>query len=360
LQVTSNRIDGIEGLRGWAVLMIVFFHYITTAIDPSSNIYTNALFRLTHYFNSGVDLFFVISGFLITRNLCSSGITRDSVKRYVFRRACRILPLYYLGLVACAVIFYWGLGLHTAWYYSKEIPWFSYLIFLQNEWMAWNGTMGSRLLSIYWSLGIEMQFYFMIPWILYLLRRNGRIIFCVGAIIMAIVFRAFDGTLVGSYTHFYCRMDALFAGSLIALVSMESYNMKLLARISSTLNMSALILLLLSVGVSLNLLLLSNYMIPSFFVLIYSIFLVLQIVPNGAFFGFLNHALFRFLGRYSFGIYITHEIIRFVIFQLLASGIPQIAGIDDVLYTILSFVITILVSVMIYHLLEKKFLTMKI
>ena len=359
MQLVQSRIPGIDGLRGMAVLMIVIFHYVTTAINPEGDLFVNTLFRLTHYFNSGVDLFFIISGFLITRNLIVKKISWEAIKGYLFKRGRRILPLYYMGLALCALLFLSNMGSQTVWYYSGEIPWYSYVFFFQNECMAWHGSLGSRLLSVYWSLGIEIQFYLLMPLILFLFKANGRIVFCIATIVLAVVFRLWDTTWIGSYTHFYCRMDALFSGVLLALLSANNQFMNLLKDKTRLIEISALLLFLFAVGLSLNVIAFPSHFIPSFFILFYSALLILQLSPNSFLSEFSNHGILRFLGKYSYGMYIMHEIVRFAIFQFVASRLPGLSGFSDIIYTTLSFGLTIVISVVVYHQIEMKFLSVK-
>lgn len=357
LQLTQSRITGIDGLRGLAVLLIVFFHYVTTAIDPSSNEYAKTLFKLSFYFNSGVDLFFIISGFLITRKLCSSILTLDSLKSYLWGRARRILPLYYLGLLVCGWIFYLGMGADTVWYYSEEVPWYSYIIFLQNEWMGWTGSMGSRLMSIYWSLGIEVQFYLIAPIIMFIMKPRMRIIFLSLAIISSIFFRIYDGTLIGSYTHFFCRMDSLFAGAFIAILSVNGNWMKSILSKVRIWEIMVLIFLFITIALSFNYFIIPGYLISTFFILLYSGLLLLQLTEKGSFFDFSNNGFFRFFGRYSYGIYVWHEIIRFSVFQIFTSDLPRFSCYYSCFLTLISALLTLIVAVVFYHLLEVKWLS---
>lgn len=334
--------------------MIVIFHYITATIDPKTNLLASSLYRLTQYFNSGVDLFFIISGFLIFRNLTISGISRGSLIKYFMNRAYRILPLYFIGIAICVLIFWMGLGRGTIWFYSGKIPWYSYLLFLQNEWMAWNQTMGSRLLSIYWSLGIEVQFYALAPILMLLIKPRFRIIFFISAVIMAIVFRFLDGTQIGSYTHFYCRMDSLFAGGIIAaLVRNNNFTEWIMAR-ARFMGLVFLSILFLLFCLSLNLFTLPQFIIPSLFILMYSLLLVMQILPYQNLGKLWVHPVLCHLGRYSFGIYITHEIIRFLVFQLFTSGLPVLSTFSNAFLTVLSFGVTVMIARILYYSIEIK------
>src|SRR5918998_1037700 len=88
----GHILPGLDGLRGIAILMVMFFHLAqmkpVSRIDPF-------FYKLTSYGWSGVDLFFVLSGFLITGILIDAKGTENYFLNFYSRRALRILPLYY-------------------------------------------------------------------------------------------------------------------------------------------------------------------------------------------------------------------------------------------------------------------------
>src|SRR4051812_49312605 len=92
----THAFPGLDGVRGIAILLVMVFHF--TNMTPASNI-DSFFYRLTRYGWSGVDLFFVLSGFLITGILIDAKGTQNYFCNFYARRALRILPLYY-GFVA--------------------------------------------------------------------------------------------------------------------------------------------------------------------------------------------------------------------------------------------------------------------
>jgi peptidoglycan/LPS O-acetylase OafA/YrhL len=121
---------------------------------------------------SGVDLFFVLSGFLIGGILLDARSSPRYFQTFYLRRAYRILPLYFLviGLSLLPHLlaqFSVARAAHTT---PLPLPWLSYATFTQNFWMAYLGVFGPSGMGITWSLAIEEQFYLSIP----LLIRNVR------------------------------------------------------------------------------------------------------------------------------------------------------------------------------------------
>jgi peptidoglycan/LPS O-acetylase OafA/YrhL len=171
-----------------------------------------------------MELFFILSGFLITGILLDSCKSPNYFKTYYIRRACRILPVYFLflGLVWLAFHFlYKPVGKPLDWVFTPTLPWFSYLSFAQNLWMSKLETFGPRITAITWSLAIEEQFYLSLPLLVYFARRSA-LPFVFGAgIVMAPIVRLFivyhyPGHLIATYVLLPARMDSLCFGALCA------------------------------------------------------------------------------------------------------------------------------------------------
>src|SRR5258707_7301954 len=142
---SEHRIPALYGLRGIAVLFVFVFHSIGPLITPMGFIaYMGWL---------GVDLFFVLSGFLITSILLRARDAENYYKVFYARRALRILPLYYLALTLSL------LTTHDHYTFRAQI-WF--WLNLSNLATAFN-PMLIPWLSHYWSLAVEEQFYLIWP-----------------------------------------------------------------------------------------------------------------------------------------------------------------------------------------------------
>lgn len=136
----ERRIPELDGIRAVAILLVVVWHYLhlhTTSAPGTLWAKANMLFRLTW---SGVDLFFVLSGFLIGGILLSQRESPDYYRVFYLRRICRIFPLYFLFLTLCAVL--QQPAVRTAlpsigWMFEPVLPMASYVTFTQNLAMAW-------------------------------------------------------------------------------------------------------------------------------------------------------------------------------------------------------------------------------
>jgi peptidoglycan/LPS O-acetylase OafA/YrhL len=221
-----NRIRELDGLRGIAIGMVVLFHFFqnTMTFGPGSMFaYVQAGLRLTW---TGVDLFFVLSGFLIGGILLDS---RDSTNYYsVFykRRFFRIIPIYLVALAFGAGLVSLRLGPTSGplqWLTTEGAPWYAYLTFTQNFWMAHAGTLGCNGLAMTWSLAVEEQFYLTVPLYIRGLSRRWLTRFLVIGICSAPLLRTLlshfgNNSSVGIYTMMLCRSDALLLGVLAAVL----------------------------------------------------------------------------------------------------------------------------------------------
>ena len=213
------RIPELDGLRGIAILLVLGFHY-----KPA----TGPLTYLKGFFASGwigVDLFFVLSGYLI------AGILIDSVGRphyyrnFVVRRSFRIFPLYYACLVLYCVLYYLGGQVNVRDFLTNGSAWW-YLIYLGNiQTFLQNSWPGIAILTPLWSLQVEEQFYLSFPFLVKLGRRTLAWILCgcvLGAPLLRIALTVFlPRNTMGVYTLTPCRIDALAMGGLVALAARE-------------------------------------------------------------------------------------------------------------------------------------------
>lgn len=153
----DNRIPELDGLRGLAILLVVLLHYVKDGVTGTGIWYSLGLAPL-RLAGTGVDLFFVLSGFLIGGILLDVKTTDTYYRTFYLRRFHRILPVYFLWLL----LFACGLALadpRVKGMFNQALPIWSYPLFLQNFAMAVQGTFGAQWLMVTWSLAVEEQFY---------------------------------------------------------------------------------------------------------------------------------------------------------------------------------------------------------
>lgn len=209
-----ERIAALDGVRGLAILLVLCMHCLYIAPLFGVDITTNTYARLAMLGWSGVDVFFVLSGFLITGILVrGKGHPAGAYFRnFYMRRSLRIFPLYYL--VICLLLYV--LPNRAAATGGEQL---SYLLYYQNIRFAIFSEQGfdpARMIT--WSLAIEEQFYLLWPALVWFVSARALRRVCVAMILIAIALR-FGLLAVGfEMTHFLtpCRMDALAVGALLS------------------------------------------------------------------------------------------------------------------------------------------------
>jgi peptidoglycan/LPS O-acetylase OafA/YrhL len=223
----DHRAPAFDGLRGIAILLVMLYHL--TFYPNARNAADVAVSTFTSMGWSGVDLFFVLSGFLITGILFENKDSDRYFRAFYARRFLRIFPLYYAFLAFMLLVMpaltpqeagFWKPGA------DRESIW--YWLYLSNVHAALTGHFHHHFLEITWSLAIEEQFYLVWPLVVFLCPRRRLIRICVGAIAFAFLFRCWavasgqSSTFLWAFTP--CRIDTLATGALIALLSREAAN----------------------------------------------------------------------------------------------------------------------------------------
>jgi len=299
-----DRKKDLDGLRGVAVLMIIFLHYVCRSgffsyLGPP---------RIALLLNSswaGVDVFFVLSGFLIGGIIIDHGDAENFFRVFYLRRALRILPVAfltiafsYLVLPFCDPIIRFG----------DQVPPYAYLLFISNIWTA----LGHRSyipLGPMWSLAIEEQFYLFAPALLRSVGPRTRNVTLLATILISPLLRSSHlGPSSWDFTLF--RLDGFAAGILVAAMlrhacyrQFAEQNRRRINLVVIGLASAALVFASwprysdhqrIAFGVSLNSLATAG------------IILSLQINPRSLLSNALSQSWLVTLGRYSYFLYLMH------------------------------------------------------
>jgi peptidoglycan/LPS O-acetylase OafA/YrhL len=218
---SARRISELDGVRGAAALAIVAWHYIPSianAVPGTPLAYVSRACSLTW---AGVDLFFVLSGYLIASNLIRAIDSPRFFTTFYARRAARILPLYWLILTGLLLGHLAGQGTTGAKFqpvFDNNLPWWSYLAFVQNFFMVQVNNLGPIFTIVAWSLAVEEQFYLLLPVLIWSVRgpRLGWLLLSLAFI--APLLRATVPAPLASYVLLPFRMDSLMLGAFLGLV----------------------------------------------------------------------------------------------------------------------------------------------
>ncbi|HEY4156184.1 MAG TPA: acyltransferase, partial [Puia sp.] len=201
--VPGKYVKELDGWRGISIFFVALLHYF-----PS-------------YFMGGwigMELIFVVSGFLITGILLDSKSSKNYYKKFITRRVLRIFPLYYLCLVGLFFL------LPRSWldlsYYRSHQAWF--WLYAENWLFSFEGWPTVKALRHFWSLAIEEQFYITWPLFVWLFSSKGLIRFCIFLFFFSFFFRNF-GMHMGfvmpfPYVATLGRMEPIVLGAIIAIL----------------------------------------------------------------------------------------------------------------------------------------------
>jgi peptidoglycan/LPS O-acetylase OafA/YrhL len=208
------RLPELDGIRGVAILLILFLHWFVIPIEPLLREWSPRFCALADFAWCGVDLFFVLSGFLIAGILLDHRDSPNLFRTFYARRACRILPAY-LVLLLLVTIPIGGPPRIS----QGQVPLAAYLLFLQNFWSA-AGAQVAFVLGPCWSLAIEEQFYLALPLLLLRVFRGRFASFATVMLVAPPLLRCLclaNGTW-SAWDFTPCRIDAPFWGVVAAVV----------------------------------------------------------------------------------------------------------------------------------------------
>jgi peptidoglycan/LPS O-acetylase OafA/YrhL len=221
------HLPALDGVRGLAIMLVLLSHAadflgpIPRFDHMSVTSWPYIALTLLVPGWGGVDLFFCLSGFLITGILLRTRTSPSYFKSFYARRALRIFPIYYFFL-----FFSLALGALSP-QIGKFLPQtlherISYFIYLQNWpifWQSWAGMAG--LWGAYWSLAVEEQFYLVWPTLIRWFKPRTMLILCVAGFLLGAPERAilihYRGLNFGDMQWPFSRLDGLFLGAVIAL-----------------------------------------------------------------------------------------------------------------------------------------------
>lgn len=335
----SNYYYSLNGFRGISIILVVFYH-----LQLSDNYFYTTIFNG----GLGVNIFFVISGFLIT-SLClkEKEVTGDlSLKKFYIRRFLRIFPLAYL---------YIGVVFLLNHFYSLNISWIQFLgsaLYLMNFSYSRNHDF-TYYFSHYWSLSVEEQFYLLFPFILKISRDAFyyiiiSIVFALPLLCTVQQFVPFlNNGIVYGLTHYCIKFQSIAVGCLFSLIAIKgTLNLGWLKQTKVAGNIGAIILMF---GLQFN----EFYTLTSLYTnlvisLITGYLIISNIIPaNDLIFKALNNKLISFIGTLSYGIYI---------WQQLFTGRDGKMPFNMYPYNVLGLIIIPLLS---YYLYERYFLKLK-
>jgi peptidoglycan/LPS O-acetylase OafA/YrhL len=366
-----HRILELDGLRGVAIGMVVLYHFFqnTMAFPPGSVFaYMQAGLRLSW---TGVDLFFVLSGLLIGGILLDSRASTNYYSVFYKRRFFRIIPIYLVTLLLGAALVSLRLGPTSGplqWLTTEGAPWYAYLTFTQNFWMAHAGTVGCNGLAMTWSLAVEEQFYLTVP--LYIRALSGRwlvrflVIGICSAPLLRILFLHFGtDSSVGIYTMMLCRSDALLLGVLAAVLLRDD---RWRERIRGAGSVFSILIPIFLAGLgfltlqawnpSASILKTIGYTWVALFYVTILLFVLTR--PDSRLTKVLRMKWLCWLGTLAYGIYLFHTGVLYLLFGLIWGRGATVSSIPTFLTTLAAAALTLLLATLSWRYFEQPLIRM--
>jgi peptidoglycan/LPS O-acetylase OafA/YrhL len=338
----------LDGVRGIAALMVVTFHFFQPFIRHAEPLLRNVS-KIAFIGQTGVTLFFVLSGFLITRILLRSKERPAFFSTFYFRRSLRIFPLYFIFLS----IYYFIIPLlenSAVVSFNKQWP---YWVYLQNFAVTFDWSSAGP--KHFWSLAVEEHFYLFWPLIVYFFNRKSLKIIIWSLFPVVLITRFL--LLMNGHEVFYFTFTTLDGLALGALLAVQENECRLPGAKKSVFILIG-ILSVLGLGWGLTsgkaIFFIQVFKLTAIAVAYYAIIALILSVKGGQnpFTQLLSSKPLSFCGKISYGIYVYHV----VCIHLVSKFLP---GINIVSGFAMSIACTLLIASISYFAIENQFLKLK-
>jgi peptidoglycan/LPS O-acetylase OafA/YrhL len=217
--LNRSHYPALDGLRGLASLLVVIYHLFGF---------------INHYFFFGwlgLDIFFVLSGFLITNILINSIGTKHYLQNFYVRRILRVFPLYYASLIFFLLILPHLKTVLRLEYYIDNQAWL--WVYLQN-WLYIFWPPHESALNHLWSLAVEEQFYLLWPFVILALRKPKYILIFISLVLLLTIALRYWAWInhIENFAYYnlytFSRIDGICIGCMVALL--QQINSKFLTK----------------------------------------------------------------------------------------------------------------------------------
>lgn len=369
----TGHVAALDGVRGFAIMMVMLGHF-AAGFGPG-NVADALVKKLMQTGWAGVDIFFVLSGFLITGILLEAKNKPRYFRNFYSRRALRIFPAYYAFLfiffVAAPVVGAFSeTGRYAEWHRSQWWFW-GYVSNLQILFPSWSRP---APLSHFWSLAVEEQFYLFWPAVVLFTDRKWLVRICLAFLVCCVALRVWIQSLPIDPTAAYrltpARLDTLGVGAMLAVLVREpGFWTRIRARAPVGLVLALVGVAVISIpdrsmeqnGFWMQAV---GYTLLAFAGASLVVYAIDPAAQDKIVTRFLRSRFMRFLGKYSYAMYIIHfplawtmEDRGFGISMFPRLGTSAIPG--TIAFTLIAGALTAVLAVLSWNLFETHFLRAK-
>jgi peptidoglycan/LPS O-acetylase OafA/YrhL len=370
-RASEKHIPALDGIRGLAILLVLYHHLFWS--NPHSG---NRIFDFLNAIRGsafvGVNLFFALSGFLITGILLDTVTTQKFFKTFYARRTLRIFPLYYGVLLVLLLL---TRPLHFVWSGWQ----YFYLTYTANLvlWQRGPLILPGTSINHFWSLQVEEQFYLIWPLIIYRVRSlrsliRLSVVICIAVLLIRVGLvaalmgpRHYLTNVYLPYSATFSCVDNLLFGCCLCALLRTTLRQRVLDFAPRIFALCALVLTAAAIanhGLDWK----ANIFIPTLGFSLVGIscaaLIAMSLRPRSKTKQLFDHPILRFFGKYSYGLYVFHYPVDFLLTQPVRLYIDahfhkKVLGV--IAGAIVVFIASTLVALLSYHFYEMPFLRLK-
>jgi peptidoglycan/LPS O-acetylase OafA/YrhL len=361
----SFYFENLDSLRAIAAISVVLFH-CSNWIDHPDNLYYIALINIISFQGQGgalgVEFFFILSGFLITYLMYKEEQDNKAIDIpfFYFRRIIRIWPLYYLTLLIGFAIYPLILSLSNVQYHENASP-LLYILFATNFDHIINSSPSTGILGVQWSVAVEEQFYLIWPIIFNLLSRRKKLIhFLIMIVVLSEIYFMLSNSAAIKYYHFFSNLRLLTFGAILAYFAFQKSEKVNFYLNKISRSFSVIIYLFCLLAIFFKTQIISSIPIYKYFfhllpILFFGYVILEQNFSKNSFLKLKNCTTLTWLGKISYGLYLTHMISIYIINYFMPQNELGLFEIKIVM----TIGLTILISYLSYTYIETYFLSFR-
>lgn len=319
--IKNIRIDELDSLRGLAVILVVLYHYTTRYEEIYGHKKVDYLLDVS-YGHYGVELFFMISGFVIFLSLNNI----SSPKEFIIKRVIRLYPVY---IVSVTITF---LSVRIYSLTEREVTLFEAIINL-SMFQAYLPSI-RHVDGAYWSLSVELSFYLLCAIIIYFKKVNKFSMLSLFWLILSFVILYFNDN---RYINFIGTKLFIYHYSHLFIIGIMFYKIYMEKKVEYYL----IIILALLYELLLNGF--EEVLIVGFFVLVFTLLINNSLI-------FLNIKILRFFGTISYALYLIHQNMGYIILHYLENK-----GLVNETFILIPISVSIFLAIILTYLVEKPF-----